>query len=88
MEDPASECFDLWVPHSHVSDGPRPQAPALLAPGGQKPSRLPSVHFRENTYTTLQDDWVAFETVDPMNRRRLAALHGIDASSLAGPRDA
>jgi len=33
--------------------------------------RLPSEYFREHIYTTFQDDWVAFRTVDLMNPARL-----------------
>ncbi len=32
---------------------------------------LPSHYFRENIYTTFQDDWVAFRMVDLVNPRRL-----------------
>ena len=38
---------------------------------GVKLSRLPSEYFAENIYTTFQDDWVAFRSVDQMNWRRL-----------------
>ena len=34
-------------------------------------TKLPSEYFRENIYTTFQDDWVAFETANLMNWRRL-----------------
>jgi predicted TIM-barrel fold metal-dependent hydrolase len=34
-------------------------------------SKLPSEYFKENIYTTFQDDWVAFKNVDQMNWRRL-----------------
>ena len=33
--------------------------------------RMPSDYFRENIYTTFQDDWVAFKTKDLVNVRRL-----------------
>ncbi len=33
--------------------------------------KLPSEYFRENIYTTFQDDWVAFRCADQMNWRRL-----------------
>ena len=40
-------------------------------PPGQELSKLPSEYFRENIYTTFQDDCVAFQTADLMNWRRL-----------------
>jgi len=33
--------------------------------------RLPSEYFRDNIYTTFQDDWVAFRIADLMNPHRL-----------------
>jgi len=33
--------------------------------------RLPSEYFRENVYTTFQDDWVAFRMLDMVNPRRV-----------------
>ncbi len=38
---------------------------------GSKLSKLPSEYFRENIYTTFQDDWVAFQMKDMCNIRRL-----------------
>ena len=32
--------------------------------------RLPSEYFREHIYTTFQDDWVAFRTIDLVNAER------------------
>jgi uncharacterized protein len=32
---------------------------------------MPSEYFRENVYTTFQDDWVAFQVKDLCNIRRL-----------------
>jgi predicted TIM-barrel fold metal-dependent hydrolase len=34
-------------------------------------SRLPSEYFRDNVYTTFQDDWVAFRMTDMVNVERL-----------------
>jgi len=34
-------------------------------------SKMPSEYFRENVYTTFQDDWVAFQVKDLCNIRRL-----------------
>src|SRR5581483_3190933 len=33
--------------------------------------RLPSEYFRDHIYTTFQDDWVAFRTIDLVNPERL-----------------
>ncbi len=60
-----------WVPHymyrmDHAYDRHRNWLPA-----GQELSKRPSEYFRENVYTTFQDDWVAFKTADLMNWRRL-----------------
>jgi hypothetical protein len=40
-------------------------------PPGQKLSKLPSEYFAAGIYTTFQDDWVAFQSVDMMNWHRL-----------------
>jgi uncharacterized protein len=59
-----------WVPHymyrmDHAYKRHRywMKAPPL--------DRMPSDYFRENIYTTFQDDWVAFRTKDLVNVRRL-----------------
>ena len=38
---------------------------------GTQLSKMPSEYFRENVYTTFQDDWVAFQMKDMCNIRRL-----------------
>ena len=40
-------------------------------PPGQELSKLPSEYFRENIYTTFQDDWIAFKMVEHVNHKRL-----------------
>jgi hypothetical protein len=40
-------------------------------PAGQQLSKLPSEYFRENIYTTFQDDWVAFKVANDMNWKHL-----------------
>ena len=55
----------------HVPHGPCLQTPSLLAAAGQELSKLPSEYYRENVYTTFQDDWVAFKMKDMCNIRRL-----------------
>jgi predicted TIM-barrel fold metal-dependent hydrolase len=59
-----------WVPHymyrmDHAYKRHRywMKAPPL--------ERMPSEYFSDHIYTTFQDDWVAFKTVDLVNPRRL-----------------
>jgi uncharacterized protein len=59
-----------WVPHymyrmDHAYDRHRYWLPAGTL------SRRPSEYFRENVYTTFQDDWVAFQVVNLLNVDRL-----------------
>ncbi len=59
-----------WVPHymyrmDHAFDRHRNWLPA-----GEL-SKKPSEYFREHIYTTFQDDWVAFKTVNLVNDERL-----------------
>jgi len=59
-----------WVPHfmyrlDHAYDRHRYWLTA------DKLSKMPSEYFRENIYTTFQDDWVAFKMKDMCNPQRL-----------------
>ena len=59
-----------WVPHfmyrmDHAYDRHR-----YWLPSGTL-SKKPSEYFRENVYTTFQDDWVAFRMTDMVNVKRL-----------------
>lgn len=59
-----------WVPHymyrmDHAFNRHRYWLPAGAL------SKMPSEYFRENVYTTFQDDWVAFKVKDMCNIRRL-----------------
>jgi predicted TIM-barrel fold metal-dependent hydrolase len=59
-----------WVPHymyrmDHAYDRHRHWMT------GTTLSKMPSEYFRENVYTTFQDDWVAFQMKDMCNIRRL-----------------
>jgi uncharacterized protein len=59
-----------WVPHfmyrmDHAYDRHRYWL------GMYQLSKMPSEYFRENIYTTFQDDWVAFKSADMLNPRRL-----------------
>ncbi|HEY6420837.1 MAG TPA: amidohydrolase family protein [Candidatus Binataceae bacterium] len=59
-----------WVPHfmyrmDHAYDRHR-----YWLPSGTL-TKMPSEYFRENVYTTFQDDWVAFQMKDMCNIRRL-----------------
>ena len=59
-----------WVPHfmyrmDHAFNRHRYWLPAGAL------SKMPSEYFRENVYTTFQDDWTAFQVKDLCNIRRL-----------------
>jgi predicted TIM-barrel fold metal-dependent hydrolase len=60
-----------WVPHYMYRMDHAYKRHYNWLPAGQKLSKLPSEYFRENIYTTFQDDWVAFKTADLMNHERL-----------------
>jgi predicted TIM-barrel fold metal-dependent hydrolase len=60
-----------WVPHYLYRMDHAYKRHRNWLPAGQKLSKLPSEYFRENIYTTFQDDWVAFQVADLMNWRRL-----------------
>jgi uncharacterized protein len=60
-----------WVPHYMYRMDHAYKRHRNWLPAGQALSRLPSEYFRENIYTTFQDDWVAFQVADLMNWRRL-----------------
>ncbi len=60
-----------WVPHYMYRMDHAWKRHRNWLPAGQELSRLPSEYFRENVYTTFQDDWVAFQTADLVNWRRL-----------------
>jgi predicted TIM-barrel fold metal-dependent hydrolase len=60
-----------WVPHYMYRMDHAWKRHRNWLPAGQKLSKLPSEYFRENVYTTFQDDWVAFEVASMMNHERL-----------------
>jgi len=60
-----------WVPHYMYRMDHAYKRHRNWLPAGQALSRLPSEYFAEHIYTTFQDDWVAFQTADLMNWRRL-----------------
>jgi len=60
-----------WVPHYMYRMDHAYKRHRHWLPAGQELSRLPSEYFRENVYTTFQDDWVAFDVAGLMNWRRL-----------------
>jgi predicted TIM-barrel fold metal-dependent hydrolase len=60
-----------WVPHFMYRMDHAWKRHRNWLPPGQALSRLPSEYFAENIYTTFQDDWVAFQSVDMMNWHRL-----------------
>ena len=60
-----------WVPHYlYRMDHAYKRHRNWLAPGISL-SKMPSEYFSENIYTTFQDDWVAFKSVNQMNWKRL-----------------
>jgi predicted TIM-barrel fold metal-dependent hydrolase len=60
-----------WVPHYMYRMDHAWKRHRNWLPPGQALSKLPSEYFRENIYTTFQDDWVAFQVANLMNWRRL-----------------
>jgi predicted TIM-barrel fold metal-dependent hydrolase len=60
-----------WVPHYMYRMDHAFKRHRNWLPPGQELSKLPSEYFRENVYSTFQDDWVAFEVADLMNWKRL-----------------
>jgi predicted TIM-barrel fold metal-dependent hydrolase len=60
-----------WVPHYMYRMDHAFKRHRNWLPPGQELSKLPSEYFRQNVYTTFQDDWVAFKTADLVNWRRL-----------------
>ena len=60
-----------WVPHyMYRMDHAYKRHRYWLKPSG-KLTKMPSEYFRENVYTTFQDDWVAFRMKDMCNIKRL-----------------
>ena len=60
-----------WVPHyMYRMDHGYERHRGWMDPGVQL-SKMPSEYFRENIYTTFQDDHVAFQSANQMNWRRL-----------------
>ena len=59
-----------WVPHYMYRMDHAFRRHRYWLPAGTL-SRLPSEYFRENVYTTFQDDWVAFRMTDMVNVERL-----------------
>ncbi|HKE12526.1 MAG TPA: amidohydrolase family protein [Myxococcota bacterium] len=60
-----------WVPHYMYRMDHAYKRHRNWLPPGQALSKLPSEYFRENIYTTFQDDWVAFQVANLMNWHRL-----------------
>ncbi len=74
-----------WVPHymyrmDHGYDRHR----YWLKPG-EKLSKKPSEYFRENVYTTFQDDWVAFQMTKMVNPERLMWANDFPHSDATWP---
>lgn len=73
-----------WVPHymyrmDHAYDRHRYWLPAGTL------SRKPSEYFRENVYTTFQDDWVAFQMTKMVNVERMMWANDFPHSDATWP---
>ncbi len=60
-----------WVPHFMYRMDHAWKRHRNWLPAGQELSRLPSEWFATGIYTTFQDDWVAFRSVDMLDWHRL-----------------
>ena len=74
-----------WVPHymyrmDHAYDRHR-----YWLPAGSELSRKPSDYFRENVYTTFQDDYVAFQMTKLVNPERLMWANDFPHSDATWP---
>jgi predicted TIM-barrel fold metal-dependent hydrolase len=74
-----------WVPHymyrmDHAYDRHR-----YWLPAGAKLSKKPSEYFRENVYTTFQDDWVAFQMMKLVNPERMMWANDFPHSDATWP---
>jgi uncharacterized protein len=74
-----------WVPHymyrmDHAYDRHR-----YWLPAGALLSRKPSEYFRENVYTTFQDDWVAFQVMKLVNPERMMWANDFPHSDATWP---
>ncbi len=74
-----------WVPHfmyrmDHAYDRHR-----YWLPAGATLSKMPSEYFRENVYTTFQDDWVAFQMTKMVNPERLMWANDFPHSDATWP---
>src|SRR5205814_2070608 len=65
-----TEADSGWVPHYLYRMDHAYSRHRYWLPTGQI-SRMPSEYFRENIYTTFQDDWVAFKLKDFLNVQRM-----------------
>jgi len=74
-----------WVPHymyrmDHAYDRHR-----YWLPAGARLSRKPSEYFRQNVYTTFQDDWVAFQVMKLVNPERMMWANDFPHSDATWP---
>ena len=74
-----------WVPHYMYRMDHAYKRHRNWLPAGQALSKLPSEYFRENIYTTFQDDWVAFRVADLMNWHRLCWANDFPHSDSTWP---
>ncbi len=74
-----------WVPHYMYRMDHAYERHRYWLPAGTL-SKMPSEYFRENIYTTFQDDWVAFKMKDMCNIRRLMWANDFPHSDSTWPR--
>ena len=75
-----------WVPHYMYRMDHAYKRHWNWLKAGQELSKLPSEYFAQNIYTTFQDDWVAFKTVELMNWERLMWANDFPHSDSTWPR--
>ncbi|MBI3628320.1 MAG: amidohydrolase [Candidatus Rokubacteria bacterium] len=74
-----------WVPHYMYRMDHAWERHRYWLPAGTL-SKRPSEYFRENVYTTFQDDWVAVQVKDLCNVRRLLWANDFPHSDSTWPR--
>ena len=74
-----------WAPHYMYRMDHAYKRHRNWLPPGQELSKLPSEYFRENVYTTFQDDWVAFQMTKMVNPERLMWANDFPHSDATWP---
>ena len=74
-----------WVPHYMYRADHAFERHRNWLTTGDELHKLPSEYFRENIYTTFQDDWVAFQMADMVNHERLLWANDFPHSDATWP---